>query len=298
MAEKFIPPRGRQTIRKGGSLTGANGPVSRPMKLWEFEPKPNTTLAKLEAAYMAGVEAVDRVEARARANATNGKFTPEGVKDDVLRFALNDIVPELHRARTTIKKAKAEVAERRSKLTLAQPDKSDAAGAILRMQIRQKIEGMKTSEQNRYFDSYGDNLPSEVAQAILEMPAEFSGVPASLRNQVLHRALEAQHGPEFAEIAEIEQGIEAAENWVEGSRNEVRLEAGVTDERKFNEMAAPMETKHDAPWLRPGRDDSGAEIIRVVDLDRRVERPATPDEIDRGVFYTDYEHYKQGKVAP
>ena len=66
MAEKFIPPRGRQTIRKGGSLTGANGPVSRPMKLWEFEPKPNTTLAKLEAAYMAGVEAVDRVEERAR----------------------------------------------------------------------------------------------------------------------------------------------------------------------------------------------------------------------------------------
>ena len=63
MAEKFVPPKGRQTIRKGGSLTGAHGPMSRPMKLWAFEPKPNTTLAKLEAAYLAGVEAVDRVEA-------------------------------------------------------------------------------------------------------------------------------------------------------------------------------------------------------------------------------------------
>ena len=66
MAEKFVPPKGRQTIRKGGSLTGANGPMSRPMKLWAFESKPNTTLAKLEAAYLAGVEAVDRVEERAR----------------------------------------------------------------------------------------------------------------------------------------------------------------------------------------------------------------------------------------
>ena len=256
MAEKFVPPKGRQTIRKGGSLTGANGPMSRPMKLWAFESKPNTTLAKLEAAYLAGVEAVDRVEARARVNATNGKFTPEGAKDDVLRFALNDIVPELHRARTTIKKAQAEVAERRSKLKLAQPDKADAAGAILRMEIRQKIAAMKGSEQNKYFDQYGDNLPAEVAMAILEMPQEFSGVPASLRNQVMQRALESQHGPAIAEITELEQGIAAAEDWVEGSRNEIRLEAGVADERKFNEMAAPIEARHNAPWLRPGKDDN------------------------------------------
>ena len=171
----------------------------------------------------------------------------------MLKFALNDLVPELHRARTTIKKAKAEVAERRSKLKLAQPDKSDAAGAILRMEIRQKIAAMKGSEQNKYFDQYGDNLPAEVAMAILEMPQEFSGVPASLRDQVMQRALETQHGPAIAEINELEQGIAAAEDWVEGSRNEVRLEAGVADERKFNEMAAPIETKHDAPWLRPGQ---------------------------------------------
>jgi hypothetical protein len=297
MAEKFVPPKGRQTIRKGGSLTGAHGPMSRPMKLWTLESKPNTTLAKLEAAYMAGVEAVDRVEARARANATNRKLTPEGAKDNVLRFALNDLVPELHRARTTIKKAKAEVAERRSKLKLVQPDKADARGAILAMEIRQKLAAMKGSEQNKYFDQYGDNLPAEVTTAILEMPLEFCGVSEARRNEVLQRALEAQHGPAIAEITELEQGIAAAENWVEGSRNEIRLEAGVTDERKFNEMAAPIETKHNAPWLRQGRDDNGAEIIRVVDLDRRVERPATPDEIERGVFYTSYENYKQGKVT-
>ena len=46
-----------------------------------------------------------------------------------------------------------------------------------------------------------------------------------------------------------------------------------------------------------GQGRTGAEIIRVVDLDRGVERPATPDEIERGVFYTSYENYKEGKVA-
>ena len=77
MAERLRIPKGRQTIRKGGSLTGMHGPVSRPVKLWPFESKPNTTLATLEAAYMSGLDAVDRIEARTRSNAASGKFTPK-----------------------------------------------------------------------------------------------------------------------------------------------------------------------------------------------------------------------------
>src|SRR4051812_12085695 len=95
-------PKGRQTIRKGGSITGVTGKVSRMIKLWPFDPPPNTTLARLEAAYMSGLDAVDRIEAHTRTAAATGRFTPEGVKDDVLKFALNNLVPDLNRARTTI----------------------------------------------------------------------------------------------------------------------------------------------------------------------------------------------------
>ena len=84
---------------------------------------------------------------------------------------------------------------------------------------------------------------------------------------------------------------------METGRDEVRLEVGVHDERKFNEMAAPIEAKHDAPWLRRGKNSSGAEEIRVVDLDQGVERPATPEEIERGIEYRDYDHFKEGKAA-
>ena len=58
------------------------------------------------------------------------------MKHDTLKFALGDIVPVLHQARTTIKKAKAEVAERKSKLKVEGPDKSDIASALRRMEIR------------------------------------------------------------------------------------------------------------------------------------------------------------------
>jgi hypothetical protein len=297
MDEKLTTPRGRQTIRKGGSLTGLHGPVSRPIKLWPFNPKPNTTLARLEAAYMSGLDAVDQIEARTRSNAASGKFTAEGVKDAALKFALSDLVPTLHRARTTIKKTKSEVAERKSKLKVDGPDKSDVAAAFRRMEIRTFLRDMQSDDQAKYFANHGDNLPTEVAMAILEMPPEFSGVPKSRHDLMTTKALEAQHGPEIAEIAELEEAIVAAESAVETGRDEVRLEVGVHDERKFNELAAPIEAKHDAPWLRRHQNSSGAEEIVVVDLDRGIERPATPEEAESGILYSNFEQYKEGKAA-
>ena len=98
MADRLRTPKGRQTIRKGGSLTGMHGPVSRPIKLWAFSTKPNTTLARLEAAYMSGFDAVDQIEARTRSGAASGRFTAEGVKDDALKFAMSNLIPNLHRA--------------------------------------------------------------------------------------------------------------------------------------------------------------------------------------------------------
>src|SRR5262245_7370450 len=92
-------PRGRQAIRKGGSLTGLHGPASRPIELWPFDPQPNTISAQLEQAYFAGLNAVDRIEERTRSSAASGRFTPAGIKDDALKFALSDLVPALHNAR-------------------------------------------------------------------------------------------------------------------------------------------------------------------------------------------------------
>jgi hypothetical protein len=73
------------------------------------------------------------------------------VKDDALKFAMSDLVPSLHRARTTIKKAKVEVAERKSKLKVEGPDKSDVAGAFRRMEIRTFLREMKGNDQKNYF---------------------------------------------------------------------------------------------------------------------------------------------------
>ncbi len=90
---------------------------------------------------------------------------------------------------------------------------------------------------------YGDNLPTEIAQAVTELPAEYSGVPQSRHDLLTERALDAQFGNEVAEIQEIEHSIEAAESAVEAARDEVRIEVGIHDVAKFNALAAPSRAK-------------------------------------------------------
>ena len=278
--------RGRNTIRKNGSVTGATGQTSRMIKRWRFSPEPNTLLARLEAAYMSGLDAVDRIEERTLSNKTSGKFTREGARDDVLNHALNSLIPDLHRARQTIKKARSEVAERKSKLKLEGPDPSDVAAAFRRMEIRTFLREMKSEERTKYFLGHGDNLPADVAMAISELPPEYSGVTAPQHERLTQHMLTARHGAEIGAIAEIEEAISAAESTIEIGRDELRLEVGGIDKQKFDELAAPIEAKHSAPWLRR----RGTEI-HVVDLEKRVERKPTDQELATGIFANTHDEY-------
>ena len=110
------------------------------------------------------------------------------MRDGLLQFVLTDAVPALHQGRTVIQKARAEVAERRSKLKVEGPDPSDIAAAFRRMEIRTRLREMKPDELTKYFARYGDDLPTEIAQAVTELPAEYSGVPQSRHDLLTERA--------------------------------------------------------------------------------------------------------------
>jgi hypothetical protein len=38
-------------------------------------------------------------------------------------------------------------------------------------------------------------------------------------------------------------------------------------------------------------------VVRVVELDRKVERLAVPEEVEQGVFFESYDEYQRGKAA-
>ena len=109
MTRAFTMPKGRMTARKTGG---------RRVRLWELGGSNNQTVKRLETAYLSSFDAMDRAEAQHTAKKGDARFTPEGVRDALLKFVLNDAVPVLHRGRTAIKKARAELAERKSELKL------------------------------------------------------------------------------------------------------------------------------------------------------------------------------------
>jgi hypothetical protein len=126
------------------------------------------------------------------------------------------------------------------------------------------------------------------------VPAEFSGVSPERHGLLRQRALSALYSSEITEIAELEEAVSVAEMAVESGRDEVRLEVGGIDKQKFDELAAPIEAKHAAPWLRR----RGGEV-HVVDLERRVERQPTEEELATGIIANTREEYlREQSAAP
>jgi hypothetical protein len=126
---------------------------------------------------------------------------------------------------------------------------------------------------------------------VMEVPPEMTSVSSQQHNMLIDRAVEAQHGETLGEIKALEHGIQLAERSVEASRDEVRRETGV-DPKTFDELALPFEAKEAAPWLRRKGNE-----VRVVDLERGIERLATPQELIEGIEAATLEEFSARKSA-
>jgi hypothetical protein len=300
MANKFVSPKGRMTIRKSGSTFAATDPMkpsaareNRRVRLWDMDPAPGSMIAKLEQnAYLASLAAIDAVEEYKATTAKSGKFTEQGLADATRNFVLNSSIQVFARARNTIRAAKAEAKDRREKLTLRPLDRTDVVGEMQRQEIRNRLAAMSAPERDSFMTANIDKLGPTTAAAILSAEDWLSGVPASYRDLLKDRALQSQHGAAVAELQELERAIEYSEGAVEVGRDEARLEAGIPDPAEFDRLAAPIEMKVGAPWLRL-RKNGDAEEVRVFDLEKRIERLASPEEKERGVFYESYEAYRK-----
>jgi hypothetical protein len=297
MAE-FVMPKGRMTIRSGTSCDKRNGRDNKRIRAWEFQPKAGSTIAKLESAFLGALTAVDSVIARRDDATKSGKFTADGVSNDVLQFALNDVVPVFKRGRLAIAAAKLEASELKEKLKLTPPDTSDQFKAGLMLRAIDRFAAI-TQKQRDALTRNPDALDPIMAEALIAAPPSLTGISPMHHQQLIDRALSAQHDNKIAELKELERAIEVTESAVEAGRDEIRLESAVYDPRRFDELAAPVEQKASAPWLRKRKFYGKDEEINVVDLDRHIERPATPEEISAGVFAEDLaDYHKQtGRAA-
>jgi hypothetical protein len=159
-----------------------------------------------------------------------------------------------------------------------------------------------TQEQRNKLTINPDKLDPIEAEALVTAPASLTGISEIHREMLVDRALQAQHGDKIAELQTLERAIVAAESAVEAGREEIRLESGVFDPHKFNQLAAPVEQKVSAPWLKKFR-EGDAEVIRKIVIPEGQKTGgaylATPEDIATGVFADDADTYRKltGRAA-
>jgi hypothetical protein len=281
--------KGRRTIRKAPPGQNATGSY---VGLWDIQGKPGSTVHRLEQVYLAALSGVDSIEARKAEALKSGRFTPEGARADALQFAAQQLSPVFHRGRHQIAAAKREAAELRSKVKLQPADKTDLVSAMLRAEMRDWLRSKPQAERDAYIRENAETLEPQMALAVMEMPAELTGVSIVQRDALIERALEAQHGEALKEVQELERGIEIAERAVSLGREEIIRESEA-DPHQFNQLAESYENRAGVAWLRK----DGARVI-VVDLDRGVGRQATPEELETGVHFKDFEEYRLANGLP
>jgi hypothetical protein len=305
MADHFIPPQGRRTIRQrhglpdpGISVSGVMAPTTsranRDIRMWHLgDGAPGSTIARLRQAYLGALDAVDRVGERKAEALKSGKFTEAGATDHVSEFIFKELSPTFKRGRNVIDKAKAEAKALREKIRLEAADKGDLVGALQRREMREFLRTMPDKQRNEYVSKRRDNMDPALALAICELPAEFSGVLETDRNDLIDRALQAQHGEAMTQLRELEEAIEIAESAVETGRDEVRTETGLNPQT-FDHRAAQFENKSETPWLKR-MTENGQEVVRVIrwakDGSTGTGALPTAQDLETGKFFKDRAEY-------
>jgi hypothetical protein len=283
--------KGRRTIRK--TLPGQQA-QSRHVGLWDLATKSGTTAHQLEQVYLSALSGVDQIESRKAESARSGKFTAEGLKVDALQFAAEQLSPIFHRGKHQIAAAKREATELRSKVKLQPADKTDLVAAMLRAEMRDFLRSKSQADRDVYIRENAERLDPQMALAVMEVPAELSGISIVQRDALIERALEAQHGESLKAVQELERGIEIAERAVQLGREEIIKEAEA-DPHQFNQLAEPFEKAAGANWLKK-QHEKGEEVIRVMKWDNTTKTgtwaKATPEEIADGAFYNNWEEYR------
>jgi hypothetical protein len=126
----------------------------------------------------------------------------------------------------------------------------------------------------------------------LERVPRRRGNPGAISGKAAWDEFSARWWAKYRKYELIDEGLSATE--AEWQAAEEAVSVFLTQAHR----PQGLRRHHPAHHARPAHKDiSGREEIRVVDLARGIERLATPEEIENGVYYRDYDHFKEGKAA-
>jgi hypothetical protein len=288
-------------------MSARKGGTGRSIRLWDLDAAPGSTAETLLKTYLGALAGVDKLDAKKAELANSAEFTPVGIQKGAVDYAFREIVPQFQKGRLAIQRAKQEVAARRAKLVPPAVDKTDAAGALRRQEVRALVRGMDNKSRDNFLKQNGGftGLDPEIRAALIEMPASMSGISESFRGELLNQAMQSAYGPELDQIAELERAIEITASAVGESSEAIRHEAVAADPTNadpdvYAARATQAAGAADALWLKKF-DEGGVEVVRAAKWNEDGKTgswaKATEAEISSGLYAESREEFDRLKSA-
>lgn len=252
--------------------------------LWEWSDRKEPIFGRLRSSYDDALKVAAEFGEKRGALAKDTRFTEEGRRDELKTWtAANALKPLAVARQVAIPAAKRELDQRREKLSLEGPDRSDLAGAVMRGEIRSWLRGMKIDERSQALNGDVDPL---IALAVVEAPAALSGVNPATHKRLVSAAIDALHPGERAKIAELERALETTQRAVAAAEGGIKSEL-LVNSRTFSGWLEGAALESEAQiYLR--KDDAGTvrAIFRGANGKAQTRTP-TEDDLALGKWIKD-----------
>lgn len=199
-----------------------------------------------------------------------GTLNAKGMTEAIRDFAATKVVPDLRRLEFRLEKAEKALAERRLRLGVPAPDKTDAAGATLRAEVRAHLRGLEPAERTALLMV---NPSALVVSAVFEAPGFLSGVPDDVRARAEEAIIEGSAPEELARIEEEREAMGVVGMAMEIAIRTIKEETGFQgDTRAFDawmaEASASVEREIRGSSRKATQADLEALLAQVKTLDK------------------------------
>jgi hypothetical protein len=208
-----------------------------------------------------------------------GRLSAKGIEEAIRDNLETGVVGRLRRGQHEVAKVRAEIAATRAGMGIPKPDKTDAAGAILRSEYRTFLRQVGMAEASKLL--LDPNADPALLEAAWEVPAPMIGLDESIRENLRSAILDRTHAEEIAILDELGEAAVVVEGALTGGLQDIAGLAGFrsANDREFQlwvtaatreiDREIEAETKR-APGLTPIDLKATADAIREMTNEQKA----------------------------
>lgn len=193
---------------------------------WRYDHVPS--LAEIKFVLERVLDIQDVIRAEHTKVGANDRLTSLGRQDAMRAFIADKAAAELYRSRKTVETLRSRLEAWRERLAPPPLDKADAAGATMRVEIRNALRAM--SPGARMNALMAEDADLFLLEAVLQAPDFLSGLDAKNRPEVAARYVERKHPDDVAAIEQADEAITVLAVATAVATNTARAAADFPDE--------------------------------------------------------------------